>query len=119
MLLPHRLSRPVRLGLYALATAILLAMCVIPSEELPSSGKGDRFEHTVAWFVLTLTGYVLAPNRLWAIPAFAVVYGVAMEILQGVAPTGRHSDPLDLAADILGVALAMVVFAAVRLFARR
>ena len=119
MLLPHRLSRPVRLGLYALATAILLVMCVLPSEDLPSTHAGDRVEHTAAWFVLTLTGYLLAPNRLWAIPAFALLYGVAMEVLQGVAPTGRHADPLDLAADVLGVALAMVAFAAFGLLRRR
>ena len=33
-------------------------------------------------------------------------YGVFIEILQGVTPTGRHSDPLDFVADALGVALA-------------
>lgn len=119
MLLPHRLSRPVRLGLYALAAAILFVMCVLPSEDLPNSGAGDRIEHTAAWLVLTLSGYLLAPNRLWAIPAFAVTYGVAMEILQAMAPTGRHGDLMDLAADVLGVGLAMVLVSAVRLFRAR
>lgn len=109
-MLPHRFPRPVRLGLYALAVLILLVLCVLPTEDLPDPGTGDRFEHTAAWFVLTLTGYVLAPNRRLAIPAFALGYGVLIEVVQGLTPTGRHSDPLDFAADALGVGLACLLF---------
>ena len=113
-MLPYRFPRPVRLGLYALATAILLVMCVLPTRDLPDPGTGDRFEHTASWFVLTLAGYVLAPRRTWAIPAFALAYGVFIEILQGALPTGRHSDALDFVADSLGVALAVLLFLGVR-----
>jgi hypothetical protein len=114
MLLPSRLPRPVRLALYALAAAILLVLCTLPTEDLPDPGTGDRFEHTAAWFVLTATGYALAPRRLLAIPLFALAYGVFIEGLQAVAPTGRHGDPLDLAADALGVAIAVAGYLAVR-----
>lgn len=119
MLLPHRLTRPIRLGLYAAAAAILLLLCLVPSRDLPDPGTGDRFEHTAAWFVLTLTGYVLAPQRTWAIPAFALAYGVAIELLQGVVGTGRHSDPMDLAADVIGIALAVAVYLVARRAFRR
>jgi VanZ family protein len=114
MVLPHRFPRPLRLGLYALAVAILLAICIWPSEKLPSSGAGDRFEHAVAWFVLTVTGYILAPDRRLAIPAFALAFGVLMEGLQAVVPTGRHADPLDVVADVLGVAAGVVMMLLVR-----
>ena len=109
MVLPSRFPRRVRLVLYALAVAILLVLCVLPNKDLPDPGTGDRFEHAAAWFVLTMTGYVLAPNRRLAIPAFAVAYGVFIEVLQGLAPTGRHSDPLDFVADLQGVALAVAL----------
>ena len=118
-MLPYRFPRPVRLGLYALAVAILLVLCVLPTKDLPDPGTGDRFEHTAAWFVLTATGYLLAPNRKLAIPAFALAYGVFIEILQGLAGTGRHSDPLDFVADVQGVAIAVVLFITVRWFAAR
>ena len=118
-MLPYRFPRPVRLGLYALAVAILLVLCVLPTRDLPDPGTGDRFEHTAAWFVLTATGYLLAPNRKLAIPAFALAYGVFIEILQGLAGTGRHSDPLDFVADVQGVAIAVVLFITVRWFAAR
>lgn len=114
MFLPHRLPRPARLGLYALAAAILLVLCLLPTEELPDPGTGDRFEHTAAWFVLTATGYALAPRRRLAIPAFALAYGVLVEVVQAVAPTGRHGDLADLAADALGVAIAVAGYLAVR-----
>lgn len=113
-MLPSRFPRRVRLGLYALAVAILFVLCVLPSEDLPDPGTGDRFEHVAAWFVLTAAGYALAPRRVLAIPIFALVYGVAIEILQGAAWTGRHSDPLDFLADATGVALGVAAFLAVR-----
>ena len=109
-MLPARLPRPLRVGLYALATLILLVLCVLPSKDLPDPGTGDRFEHSAAWFVLTASGYVLAPNRVLAIPAFALLYGVLIENLQGVAPTGRHSDPRDFVADCVGVAIAVALY---------
>lgn len=114
MLLPYRLPRPARLALYALATAILFVLCVLPSKELPDPGTGDRFEHTAAWFVLTATGYLLAPKRAFAIPIFALVYGAVLEVVQGVIGTGRHSDPLDFAADTAGVGIAVVIYAVVQ-----
>jgi len=113
-MLPYRFPRPVRLGLFALAAVILLVLCVLPSKDLPDPGTGDRFEHSAAWFVLTITGYLLAPNRRLAIPAFALAYGVLIEVIQGLTPTGRHSDPMDFVADSVGVALAVVVFVIVR-----
>jgi hypothetical protein len=118
-MLPYRFPRPLRLALYALAALILAVLCVLPSEDLPETGTGDRIEHTIAWFVLTATGYLLAPNRRLAIPAFALAYGVLLEIVQGLAPTGRHSDPQDFVADALGVGIAIAGYLLVRRFAQR
>ena len=117
-MLPHRFPRPVRLGLYALAVAFLFVICVVPSRDLPDPGVGDRFEHAAAWFVLTATGYVLAPNRRIAIPAFALAFGVLIEGLQGTMGWGRHADPLDLVADLVGVSVAVVGYAATQRLAR-
>ncbi|HKP77547.1 MAG TPA: VanZ family protein [Phenylobacterium sp.] len=115
-MLPARFPRPVRLALYALAALILLGLCLAPTKDLPDPGTGDRFEHLAAWFVLTLTGYVLAPRRRLAIPAFAFAYGVVIEVLQAVTPFGRHGDPKDLAADVVGIALACAAALVLRRF---
>ncbi|OHB29557.1 MAG: hypothetical protein A2790_06450 [Phenylobacterium sp. RIFCSPHIGHO2_01_FULL_69_31] len=118
-MLPSRFPRRVRLGLYALAALILLVLCVTPSQDLPDPGTGDRFEHMAAWFVLTLSGFVLAPRRRLAIPAFALAYGVVIEVLQAAMPFGRHGDPKDLLADAIGVALACVAWLVLRRLAPR
>lgn len=111
---PSRFPRPLRLGLFGLAVLILLVLCLLPSRDLPDPGTGDRFEHTAAWFVLTVTGYALAPKRRIAIPAFALLYGAAIEVLQGAVGTGRHSDPADFVADAVGVGLAVLLYLAAR-----
>jgi VanZ family protein len=113
-MLPYRFPRPVRLALFALATAILLVMCVLPQAELPDAPAGDRVHHLVAWFVLTTTGYVLAPNRRLAIPAFALAYGVFIEVAQRLTPTGRHGEWQDFVADAVGVTIAVAAFPLVR-----
>jgi len=117
-MLPYRLPRPARLGLFALAAAILMVLCLLPSKDLPDPGTGDRFEHSAAWFVLTATGYALAPNRRLAIPAFAIAYGLFLEILQGLSPTGRHADPRDFVADCVGVGLVVALYLGGRRLAR-
>lgn len=118
-MLPHRFPRPIRLGLYGLAVAILLAICVLPSEDLPQPpGLSDRFEHATAWFVLTVSGYLLAPNRKIAIPVFALAFGVVIEGLQGVMGLGRHADPMDLVADLVGVGVGVAAYLATRGVAR-
>lgn len=112
LMLPYRFPRPVRLGLYALAVAILTVICVVPSQDLPDPGIGDRFEHAAAWFVLAATGYLLAPHRRIAIPAFALAFGLLIEGLQGTMGWGRHADPLDLVADLVGVSVAVLGYLA-------
>lgn len=113
---PWRFSRPIRLGLYALASAILLTLCVLPQDRLPDPGTGDKPEHAIAWFILTLTGYLLSPRRVWAIPAFALAFGVFIELLQARMGLGRHGDWRDFMVDALGVGVAVILF---RLWRRR
>jgi hypothetical protein len=113
-MVPSRFPRPVRLALYALASAILLLLCVLPPDELPDPGTGDKPEHAIAWFILTLTGYVLAPNRRWAIPAYALAFGLFIEVLQATLGFGRHGDWRDFLVDALGVAAGVTGFLAWR-----
>ena len=114
-----RLPRPLRLALYALATAILLMMCLVPQEDLPSANMGDKIEHSIAWFVLTVTGLLLSHHRPRAIAAYAIGLGVAVEVLQATMGFGRHGDWRDLVADSLGVAAALALYALVQRLRRR
>jgi VanZ family protein len=105
------LPRPIRVGLYGVATAILLFMCLAPTRDLPGAGLfWDKWEHVAAWFVLTTTGFILAPRRPRAIVIFAIALGAGIEVLQATLTVfGRDGDILDLLADSVGVVTAMVI----------
>lgn len=113
------LPRPLRLVLYAVATAILLAMCLVPQQDLPTAHFGDKIEHSIAWFVLTMTGLLLSHHRPRAIAAFAIGVGVAVELLQATLGFGRHGDWRDLVADALGVVVALALYAVIQRLRRR
>ena len=113
-MLPDRLPRPLRLTLYAGATAVLLWLCLAPTQQLPSAGVGDKIAHTVAWFVLTVLGLTLSHHRPRAIGAFALGLGAGVEILQATLGFGRQGDWRDLAADALGVVAALGLYALIQ-----
>jgi VanZ family protein len=118
-MLPYRLPRPLRLALYALATAILLYMCLAPSRDLPKVNLWDKEEHAIAWFVLAATGLLLSPRRPRAIALYAFGVGAFVEIAQGLMGLGRDADWHDLAADSVGIVAAFIGYLAIRLAARR
>ena len=109
-----RLPLALRFGLYALASAILLYMCLAPSEALPKSHLWDKAEHAIAWAVLAGVGLVLFPRQVGLVVVFALLFGIAVEVLQGALPFGRDADWKDWVADVLGVAAALLVFFAIR-----
>jgi len=109
-----RLPLALRFGLYVLASAILLYMCLAPSEALPKSHLWDKAEHAIAWAVLAGVGLVLFPRQAASVVVFALGFGIAVEVLQGVLPFGRDLDWKDWIADCVGVAAAVLVWAAVR-----
>jgi VanZ family protein len=117
-MLPYRLPRPIRLALYALATAILLYLCLAPSHDLPKVNLWDKEEHAAAWLVLTLTGLALSPWRPRAIAAFAFAVGVFVELAQWAMGFGRDADWHDVAADCVGIVVAFILYAPILLFGR-
>jgi VanZ family protein len=110
----ERLPLSVRLGLYGVAVAVLLYLCLAPSKALPSSNLSDKWEHAIAWAVLAGVGLVLFPDRPAAIVIFALGFGGLVEVLQAALPFGRDGDWKDWVADGVGVAAAVLAYAAIR-----
>jgi len=109
-----RLPLSARLGLYGLATAVLLYLTLAPSKALPKVTLWDKAEHALAWAALTGLGLILFRRWTWRIALFALAVGALVEALQGVLPLGRDADLKDWAADLAGVAVATGVAALVR-----
>jgi VanZ family protein len=119
MLLPYRLPRPLRIAAYAVAVAILLYMCLAPSDGLPKVKLWDKEEHAISWFVLTATGLILSPRRPKAIATFALGLGVFVEIVQGLMGFGRDADIHDVYADSIGIVAAFIPYFLIVLYGAR
>ena len=118
-MLPYQPPRPLRIAAYALASLILLYMCLAPSDALPKVQLWDKEEHAVSWFVLTATGLILSPRRPKAIAAFALGFGVFVEVVQGLMGFGRDADIHDVYADSIGIVAAFIPYFLVVLYGPR
>lgn len=109
MVLPLRYARVWLVLGWCLITAAVLAS-LLPTAHLPSTGANDKFEHSLAYAVLTLwfTGiYPRSRYVLIAVGLFAM--GLAIEWAQGAMALGRHSDFGDLIANTIGIAIGMTL----------
>ena len=98
-------------ALAVLAIAVLLSLMIGPFGSAEASvGISDKIGHVVAVWVIAGSLAVLAPR--WSLERIALValtIGVGVEIVQGFV--GRDADVLDVAADMVGIALACLTLA--------
>jgi len=98
-------------GLFWLCTVVVTILSLIPIEQLPPQlfNWWDKGQHALAFFVLAVlggTGYTKA-NR-WKMPCGLLVLGATIEVLQ-VLSGWRYGELADLAADVTGIAAALLV----------
>jgi len=105
MFLPSRLPRPLRAAAYLACVGVLLWLSLAPQSELPKANLSDKFEHTIAYMVLTAAGLTLFPRHPRAIIGGAFAFGVMIEVLQAAMGFGRQGDWRDVAANSLGIVL--------------
>jgi hypothetical protein len=110
-----RLPRPLRIGLYALASSVVLYICLAPTPDVPAAGLlWDKAEHAITWAILTGSGLLLSPRRPRAIVIYSLGLGAGIELLQASMDLGRQGDWHDFAADSVGVGLALLVWLPLR-----
>jgi VanZ family protein len=103
--------RPLRLGVYALACAVLMYITLAPGKDVPGEGLvWDKAEHSLSWAILTGAGLLLSTRRRWAIGLFAWLFGAAIEVGQATMPFGRDGNFADWIADTVGIAVAYLVW---------
>lgn len=102
------LSRP---GLWV-AGALLIGAAIVfgsllPGQVISAVSVWDKLEHASAYGLLTLwmTGMLERRRYAWAALA-AFLLGLSLEGLQGALTATRQPDPLDLVANLSGIALA-------------
>lgn len=102
--------------------AVVLWLSLIPSPPVPKTGLlgWDKFQHAVAYGLLTLLGFHAFNNcsvfrrRLIAAAVASVFFGALVEVAQGMFTTTRTAEAGDLTADIIGAAAACALVFCVR-----
>lgn len=107
----HGRLRPVLLGAFGVAVLVQLVVLYAPhvpgAEPFPNA---DKVVHLLLFLVPTLLGLAagLAPRTLVALLA---AHAVVSEVVQGTLLPDRSGDPLDVLADLTGVAVATLLWA--------
>ena len=116
---PRNLWKPGRMlwtGAFWGGLAILCLALLLPPQFLPglpsfrAFGASDKFQHAAAFFALMTVGYFAhrMPGREFLTAASLGVLGIVLEVAQAAIP-GRTSSILDAAANVAGVACAVLV----------
>lgn len=103
------------LCLAILWTLIIAVLCLVSFNDLPSIGiKGsniDKYIHFVFHFGFTMFWflYLKARNKVSLFKIFiaSFLYGIAIEIAQGLFTTTRSADVLDVIANLCGSTIAI------------
>lgn len=98
------------------ASLALVALVVYGSLSAPVAtplpGGFDKVEHFASYLFLAVWFTGLYPReRYWPVALALVGLGLAMELLQYAMQLGRDAAPLDMAANVAGVAAGMLLAA--------
>lgn len=97
-------------------TVLITVLSLISTTKIPSIPfpVKDKIVHFVFYFVLTLSWFMsfkyLDFYKKIKIVCFAIVYGIIIEVLQGVFTVNREADVFDALANSLGAILAYLIF---------
>ncbi len=102
---------PIRLTLaWAL---VILVVCSVPGPSVPPEFLPFSFDKWVHVGLFAVLGFLWAravPGREWQVLLGGVVFGIAIELWQGLPLVGRTPDALDALADAVGVVLGVGIW---------
>jgi VanZ family protein len=85
-------------------------VCLEPPRYVPDLHVSDKVEHASAYFGLTFWfGGLVGRTRYLILACWMLAFGAAIEVAQGLMGWGRTADIWDLAADAVGVAMALAL----------
>ncbi|MEO0557314.1 MAG: VanZ family protein [Bacteroidota bacterium] len=90
----------------------VLALCSIPGTSLPQVRllTADKLAHLVMFAALGWAWLRAFPDKVAWVLTGGAAFAVFTEVWQHTLPIGRTGDPADAIADILGLAIAVVVW---------
>ena len=96
-------------GLWMLAIGVVVAGSLLPAKDLPSVQVNDKFEHFIAYALLSAGAVQLFVRRLsWGfVCVLLVLMGIGLEYLQAQMALGRMLDRNDALANTIGVLIGL------------
>ena len=92
-----------------IATAIVIGS-LLPGPLVATVSAWDKLEHAAAYGMLTLWAAGVLERRRYALAAIlAFALGASMELVQATLTSTREADPLDLVANLAGIATALAM----------
>ena len=117
----YRKGRGVQRALSLVYAVFLAVVSLTPGQQIPKIFdwselfSPDKFAHFTAYAIFavllsfSIGGRSVLKTTATAVTA-AALFGVLMEVLQGIAGTGRFYDPVDMVANLLGAILGGVLY---------
>ena len=98
-------------GMFWLAFAAISVLALLPGPAAPPRLLGtDKIEHAAAFLVLTLlAAFGWRGLPLWFISLAMITHGLMIELIQGSPILQRTMSLADLAADAVGIVLALLL----------
>lgn len=90
----------------------ILALCSIPGHSVPQSAlfTFDKLGHFGMFFIGALLWLRAWPDRAMRVFVAGLALSVGTELWQGLIPLiGRSADPLDVLADVVGLAVGLAL----------
>ena len=103
-------------GSYILTTLLILFGTLMPYSDLPEYQvfNYDKVMHLgafMAWTLATgITWRAFQPKRVAILIIVPLLFGIAIEILQGILPTDRSPEWIDIIFDALGTFLGILIY---------
>ena len=104
-----RISFGNRLATAVVGTGVIAWLSLAPSDTLPSVDLWDKAEHAMAYTALTVAWAMAFPNRFGRVALGVLAFGVAIELAQASMHFGRVGHLYDVAANVIGIALGLVI----------
>jgi|SRR5579859_2155197 len=121
IVLSARLTKPKRAEIaarmaFGAALVITLMMALLPHPpKLPIDSLGDKFEHSLAFVVLTVLAWMSFPRaRLSRIGERLSFLGALIEVLQAIPSLHRDCDIFDWMTDTAAIVVVLVIVGACR-----
>jgi VanZ family protein len=105
---PEALVRTAAAAVFVLLLAFILWGSLTPVTA-PGGGRYDKLQHFAAYALLTAAGMLAVPRRAMVVLVVVALLGAGVEALQGLLPIRRSASLLDLAANLAGAGLSLLL----------